>query len=63
MSDLDKINQWIGEHCYGAESLFIKSLVSKGFSLSQIVLIIESIDDTCNYCWDSPTGCNCWNDE
>lgn len=25
--------------------------------------IIDIVTDTCMYCFDSPSGCQCWNDE
>lgn len=40
-----------------------KKLEEKGFEASQIIDIKEVIGDTCHYCWDGDSRCQCWNDE
>ena len=46
------------------ETLFVQRLkTSIDLSESQIASLIGIIETTCNECWDSPSGCQCWNDE
>jgi len=44
-------------------TFFIKKLKKLEFTDKQIIDILFEILDTCNSCWDSSTGCKCWNDE
>lgn len=44
-------------------SLFVEKLYEAGFSSPEIKLILDAIDSTCNYCWDSEDICYCMNDE
>lgn len=42
--------------------LFIKRL-QRFLNDDQIVSVIETLEETCNHCWDSHNDCSCWNDE
>ena len=63
MTDQEKIIEWNKDNAYRDGSVFVDKLGQKGLTLSQIVSVLETIDDVCNHCWDAPTGCQCWNDE
>ena len=61
-------NERVKEFCqnvsYGSdENLFVRKLYAGGLSDEQIVIVIEAMESTCNECWDSGRGCQCWNDE
>ena len=58
----------IEKFCSGAwhsshENLFVSKLRAGGLSDEQIAVVIEAMETTCNDCWDSESGCQCWNDE
>ena len=53
---------WLGD-VMNMKSLFTEKLIDAGFCFDSIEFIQDLIDGTCNYCWDSKTGCQCWNDE
>ena len=60
----NKIDQWNEYYgCIKGDLLFIKRLKEKGFDKHQIYDILETIDETCNHCWDGKKGCQCYNDE
>ena len=49
--------------CHDSDALFIKKLKDYGISEMHIADVIQTINDTCHHCWDSESGCQCWNDE
>lgn len=57
----EKIHKW----SYGGSegTLFVKKLRAKNFGTEEIATILDIIDSTCKFCWDSDDGCQCWNDE
>lgn len=57
-----KIAQW-NEEAWRKEKLFISKLREAELSDFQIEKVLEAIESTCNRCWDSDKGCQCWNDE
>lgn len=63
MTDYEKIVQWNKDHTHTERSLFVDKLVKKRLTYSQIVTVLKTMDEVCNICWDSPKGCQCWNDE
>lgn len=58
-----KMRAWNKERTFTNNSLFTETLQGHGFNYEQIIAILETIDEVCHECWDSPTGCQCWNDE
>jgi hypothetical protein len=44
-------------------NLFYDSLYALNLTRSQIDLVHAAIGLICKHCWDSRSGCQCWNDE
>jgi hypothetical protein len=58
-----EIKKTIEKFCLGDSSnLFVQKLRDGGLSDEHIAVVINAIKDTCNDCWDSEKGCQCWND-
>lgn len=67
MIDADKarivIEEFNRDHTYGRNSLFVVRLRAQGLSDEHVAGVLLVVDSTCNECWDSDDGCQCWNDE
>ena len=44
-------------------SLFVRTLREKGLTDEAISKVCQTIDEICVHCWESPKGCQCWNDD
>ena len=60
---LDKVKEFCQDESHTDENLFVRKLRAGGLSDEQIVVVIEAMESTCNECWNSRRGCQCWNDE
>lgn len=58
----DKIKEWSKDLSGSDEVLFVKRL-RDFLSDHEIVLVLNVLDGICKECWDSDSGCQCWNDE
>ena len=61
-NNYEKIVKWNNEHSGRNESLFVSTLVKKGLTYSQIVIVLEAVDGVCQHCFDSGIDCRCWDD-
>lgn len=41
----------------------VRLLRERGFDDSQVLAILEVIEDCCQRCWKRGPGCHCWNDD
>lgn len=65
MTDEDKIKKWVNDNTYSSSTdiMLLEKLNEKGLSKSQIVGMLEILENICRHCWDNAFGCQCWNDE
>jgi len=64
MTSREKIEEF-NVNCSGSNEdvLFIRKL-SPHLSNEQIVIVLEAISTTCNYCWESDSlNCSCYRDD
>ncbi len=62
-TDGEKIAEWNRGTSFRDFSLFTDTLIERGLTLPQIVIVLESFDNICKHCFDADDGCQCWNDE
>ena len=60
--DLNTTKEWKDDNANIAP-LFISRLQRAGFNGAQIEAVLQIVENTCTHCWDSDSGCQCWNDE
>jgi len=59
----DRIKSWCEDwgH-YGREPLLVKRMREKNLTNENIADVLEIIGNTCMECYDSKSGCRCWDD-
>jgi len=45
------------------ESLLAKRLKAALLTDDQVAVVLKILDDTCSYCQDGDSDCQCWNEE
>lgn len=61
--ELAEIESWNLQHGDRKQSVFTIKLEKAGLNPAQICAVLDAVDTTCRYCWDSDYPCYCMNDE
>jgi hypothetical protein len=68
MTGEERIISWMHDNTYCGhyderEPLLVTRLRSVLSSPEQVADVLEIISSTCQHCYDSESGCQCWNDD
>ncbi len=65
MDNESEILNWCREesHSSDEENLFVKKLRAGGLNDDQIIIVIETLNNTCRHCFNSDLRCYCSRDD
>lgn len=69
MNEKERIKKWCQDNSYKDNNLFIDQLRQNELTDKQIIVVLNALENTCQYCFNRPIEnddglvCRCSNDE